>query len=122
MGHLYLGHSFSPCPSSLQRMQSRCSSLMTIGIWGNSGQSPSECSKDRQIRQGNGVETSPGEVRGVSSSHCFPLSIILTGNTGDGEGDRVAYAETGLFSSEDKEGGSGEGKEEGGERSLPSML
>ena len=122
MGHLYLGHSFNPCPSFLQRMQSHCLSLMTVGIWGNSGQSPSECPRDRQMRQGNRVETLPGEVRGVSSSRCFPLLIILTGSTGDGEGDSVAYAETGLFSSEDEEGGGGEGEEEGGKRSSPSML
>ena len=68
------------------------------------------------MRQGNGVETSPGEVRGVSSSRCFPLSIILTGSTGDGEGNGVAYAEIGSFSSEDKDGGGGEGEEEGGKR------
>ena len=82
MGHLYSEHSFNPCPSSLQRIQSRWLSLMTIGIWGNSGQSPSECSKDWQMRQGNGVETLLGEVKGVSSSHCFPLLIILTGSIG----------------------------------------
>ena len=47
------------------------------------------------MRQGNGVETLPGEVRGVSSLCCFPLLIILTGRIGDGEGDGVAYAEIG---------------------------
>ena len=74
------------------------------------------------MRQGNGVETSPGEVKGVSSSHCFPLSIILSGSTGDREGNGVAYAETGLSSSEDEEGGGGNGEEEGGERSSVLML
>ena len=64
-------------------------------IWGNSGQSLSECSRDQQMRQGNGVETSLGEVKGVSSSRCFSFSIILTRSTGDGEGDGVAYAEIG---------------------------
>ena len=104
-------------------MQSHWLSLMTIGIWGNSGQSPSECSKDQQIRQGKGVETLPGEVKGVSSSsHCFPLLIILTRSTGDGEGDGVTYAETELSSSEDKEGGSSDGEEEGGERYSPLIL
>ena len=49
------------------------------------------------MRQGNGVETSPGEVKGVSSSCCFPFSIILTRSIGDREDDGVAYAETGLF-------------------------
>ena len=122
MVHLYSGHSFNPCPCSLQRMHSRLVSQMAVGIWGNSGQSPRECSKDRQMRQGNGVETSPEEVKGVSSSHCFPLSIILTGSTGDGEGDSVAYAEIGLFSSKDEEGGGSDGEEEGGERSSVSML
>ena len=122
MGHLYSGHSFNPCPSSLQRIQSHSSSLMTVGVWGNSGQSPSECSKDRQMRQENGVETLPGEVRGVSSSCCFPLSIILTRSIGDGEGNGVAYAEIGQLSSEDKEGGCGIDEEEGGERSSSSIL
>ena len=75
---------------------------MTIGIWGKSGQSLSKCSKDQQMRQGNGVETSLGEVKGVSSSRYCPLSVILTGSIGDGEGNGVAYAETRLFSSEDK--------------------
>ena len=70
------------------------------------------------------METSPGEVKGVSSSSCcFPLLIILTRSTGDGEGDRVAYAEIGSSSSEDKEGGgSDEDGGEGGERSVPSRL
>ena len=95
---------------------------MTIGAWGNSGQSLSECSKDQQMRQGKGVEALPGEVKGVSSSHCFPLSIILTGRLWDGEGDGVAYAEIELFSSEDEEGSSRDGEEEGGERSSSSML
>ena len=105
MGHLYSRHSFNPCPSSLQRMQSLWLSLMTVGIWENSRQSPSECFKDWQMRQGKGVETLPGEVKGVSSSSlCFPLSIILTGSTGDGEGDGVAYVEIELSSSEDEEG------------------
>ena len=125
MGHLYFGHSFNPCPSSLQRTQSRWSFLMTEGIQGNSRQSPSECSKDWQIRQGKGVETSSGEVKGISSSLCFPLLIIRTRSTGDKEGDGVAYTETELSSSEDEEGGSGDGDEgegEGGERSAPSRL
>ena len=74
------------------------------------------------MRQGNEVETSPGKVRGVSSLHCFPLLIILTGRIGDGEGNRVAYAEIELSSSEDEEDGGGDGEEEGGERSSPSML
>ena len=74
------------------------------------------------MRQGKGVETSPGEVEGVSSSCCFPLSIILTGSTGDGEGNGVAYAETGLFFSEDEEGGGGDSEEEGGERFSSSKL
>ena len=68
------------------------------------------------MRPGNGVETSPGEVKGVSSSHCFPLSIILIGSIGDGRDDGVAYAEIGRLSSEDEDGGGGEGEEEGGER------
>ena len=59
---------------------------------------------------------------GVSSSCCFPFSIILTESIGDREGDRVAYAETGPPSSEDEYGGGGDGKEEGGERSSISML
>ena len=75
------------------------------------------------MRQGNGVETSPGEVKGVSlSSCCFPLSIILTRSAGDGEGNGVAYAEIGQLSSEDEEGGGGEGEEEGGKRFSPSIL
>ena len=74
------------------------------------------------MRQGNGVETLLGEVKGVSSSCCFPFSIILTRSIGDREDDRVAYAETGLFSSEDEDGGGGNGEEEGGVRSSPSML
>ena len=122
MGHLYSGHSFNPCPSSLQRMQSCWLSLMTIGIWENSGQSPSECSRDWQMRQEKGVETSPGGVRGVSSSCCFPFSIILTGSTGDREGDRVAYAEIELSSSGEEVGGGGNSKEEGRERFSSSML
>ena len=57
---------------------------------------------------------SPGGVGG-NVSLCFPLSRILSRSTGDGEVDRVAYAATELFSSSvDKEGGGGEGKEEGG--------
>ena len=74
------------------------------------------------MRQGNRVEALPGEVRGVSSSLSFPLSIILTRRIGDREGDRVAYAEIELSSSEDEEGSSGDGEEEGGKRSSPSML
>ena len=74
------------------------------------------------MRQGSGVEVLPEGVKGVSSSHCFPFSIIPTGSIGDGEGDSVAYAETGPFSSKDKEGGGGDGEEEGGERSSFSML
>ena len=95
---------------------------MTEGIWVKSGQSPRACSMDRQTRQGNGVEVLPGGVKGVSSSHCFPLSIILTGSIGDGEGDGVAYVETGPFASEDKEGGGRDGEEEGGKRSFSLML
>ena len=65
-----------------------------------------------------------GGISGVSSSRCFPLSIILTGSVGDREGDGVVYAEIGPFSSEDKEGGGGnsEEEEEGGEKSSVSML
>ena len=58
----------------------------------------------------------------VSSSHCFPLCIILTGRIGDREGDGVAYAETVPFSSEDEEGNGGDSEEEGGERSSALML
>ena len=122
MGHLYLGHSFNLCPSSLQRIQSCWLSQMTAGIWGNSGQSLIKCSKDQQMRQGKGVETLLGEVKGVSSCCCFPLSIILTRSTGDREGDSVAYAEIELSSSKDEEGSGGDGEEEGGERSPVLML
>ena len=81
-----------------------------MDVWENLGHSPLLCSSDLQIRQQKGTE-------GVSSSSCcFPLSVILTGGIGDGEGDSVAYAETGLFSSEDEEEGSGDSEEEGGER------
>ena len=62
------------------------------------------------------MEDSFGEVKGVSSSCCFPLSIILTGSIGDGEDDGVAYVEIGPSSSEDEEGGCGDSEEEGGER------
>ena len=86
-----------------------------------SRQSPSVCSVDWQMRQGSRAEVSPRGVEGASSSSCFHLSIILTGSTGDREGDRVAYAEIGPFSSEDEEGG-GDNEEEGGERSSVSML
>ena len=72
------------------------------------------------MRQGKGSVVRSGE--GVSSSLCFPLSIILTESTGDGEDDGVAYAATGLSSSEDDEGGGGDSKEEGGKRSSVSKL
>ena len=60
---------------------------------------------------------SPGEVREVSSSHCFPLPVIWAGRVGDGEDDGVTYEETGFSSSEDEEGGGGDNGEEGGKRS-----
>ena len=77
------------------------------------------------MRQGNGVETSPEEVKGVSSSCCFPLLVILTRRIGDREGDGVAYAEIELSSSKDEEGGGEDGEEgkgEGGKKSSPSRL
>ena len=77
------------------------------------------------MRQGNGVETLPGAVKGVSSSCCFPLLVILTRRIGDREDDGVAYAEIALSSSKDEEGDgrdSEEGKGEEGEKSSPSRL
>ena len=40
---------------------------------------------------GGDLEVAP---RGVSSSHCFPLSVILTGSIGDREGGGVTYKKT----------------------------
>ena len=96
-------------------MHSKEKSLVTIvGILGNSGQSSREWFLKRQIKQGREGIGSSGGVRGVSSL-CFPLSRFLTGSTGDGEIDRVAYAATELLSSlVVKEGGGGKGEEEGG--------
>ena len=69
----------------------------------------------RQTRHGREVTGSMGGVKSGVSSLCFPLSSILTGSTGDGEDDGVAYVVTELLSpSEDEEGGDGEGEEEGG--------
>ena len=115
MRQRYCGQPFTSCPASSQRMYNKEKSLaVTVGILGNSGQSSREWFSKRQIRHGRRVTSSIGGVRGVSSL-CFPLSSILTGSTGDGEVDRVAYAATELSSSSVlEEGGGGKGEEEGG--------
>ena len=95
-------------------MHSREKSLIvTVGILGNSRQSLREWFLKQQIKQGREGVGSSGGVKSTSSL-CFPLSRILTGSTGDGEVDGVAYAATELLSSSVvEEGGGGEGEEEG---------
>ena len=74
------------------------------------------------MRQQKGMDSLLGGVKGVSLSHCFPLSIILTRRLGEGKGNGVAYAEIGPFSSKEEEGGGGDSEEEGGKKSSVLML